>query len=246
MTHFRTSATTLEPDSHTLCASQSFTRPGGLPTIMIPMVGARRPADDGVWQYLQDAADFFGITMPSPTDVTTALAECTAPQLVAVTITITGDGVAVVSTTDVQPLSRDAVRIVGDESVPQAHRAVDPWWRRMASRTTSRGELDQRERWLNGRGYADGMSDGWPLLGALLFETPDGIVGVENPEPTSVLDQLTQCEVIAPIAQGSTLPTDAQRVWWISPRYQTHPVAELAGTRFSVDDEAVPPFARWS
>ena len=169
--------------------------------------------------------------------------------MVAASVTISdadGEPTIVVSSSAVQPLRRDAVRIAGDESVPQAHDANDPWWRRMAARTTSRGELDQRERWLNGRGYADGLSDGLPLLGALLFETSDGVVGVENPEPTSLLDQLARCGVIAPIRRVSASPSDARHVWWVSPRYETHPVVELDGTRFAVDDEAVPPFARWS
>ncbi|TPG31426.1 hypothetical protein [Mycolicibacterium hodleri] len=249
MTHFRTSATALEPDSQTLRAAQLITRPGALPTITIPMVGGRLPDVDGVWRYLQEAAEFFGIPMPPPTDVSTALSGCAGPDLVAASVTISDvDGVPriLVSSATVQPLRRDAVRIAGDESVPPAHDATDPWWRRMAARTTSKGELDQRERWLNRRGYADGLSCGQPLLGALVFETPDGVLGVENPEPTSVLEQLARCGAIAPIRRVPTLPNDTQHIWWVSPRYETHLVVELDGTRFAVDDEATPSFARWS
>jgi hypothetical protein len=35
-------------------------------------------------------------------------------------------------------------------------------------------------------------------------------------------------------------------VWWVSPRYETHPVAELDGARLAVADGAAPSFARWS
>lgn len=253
MNHFRTSVTAVEPDSGTLCAAQLITRPGTLLTITIPMAGGRQPDVDRIWHYLQEAAEFFGIPMPEPTEFTAALAdfaaERTGPTLIAASVTIVDGAGApeiLVSGTAVQPRRPDAVRVAGDQSVPQAHRPTDPWWQRMAARTTSKGELDQRERWLNGTGYADGLSDGEPLLGALVFETPDGVVGVENPEPTSVLDQLAHCGVIAPIGRVAAPPTDAERVWWVSPRYETHPVAELDGRRFAVEIEAVPSFARWS
>ena len=116
----------------------------------------------------------------------------------------------------------------------------------MAARTTSRGELDQRERWLNGRGYADGLAGGQPLLGALVFETAGTVVGVENQEPTSVLDQLARCGAISDVALAPACPPDADRVWWVSPRFETHPVAELDGVRLAVHPGAVPSFARWS
>ncbi len=264
MNHFRTSVTALEPVSHTLSATQLINRPGTLPTIAIPMAVGRVPDANRIWRHLQQAAEFFGIPMPGPTEVTAALAEfsevdrragakrhggCLGSALVAASVTITeldGTPEILVSGTAVQPLRPDAVRVAGDESVPPAPRTTDPWWRRMAARTTSKGELDQRERWLNGRGYADGLSDGEPLLGALVFETSDGVFGVENPEPTSVLELLAQCGVIAPIGRVAAPPTDAERVWWVSPRFETHPVAEFDGTRFAVEDEAVPSFARWS
>lgn len=252
MTHFRTSVSAQEADTRQVCATQLITRPGTLPAITIPMTGGSRPDADRVWSYLRDPAEFFGIPMPGQHELTAALSDFAATissALVAATVTIVevgGSPSIAVSGTAVQPLRPVAVRIAPDESVPHAHRASDPWWRRMAARTTSRGELDQRERWLNGRGFVDALSDGEPLLGALVFETPGGVVGLENPEPTSVLDQLARCGAIAPTTLVSALPADAERVWWVSPRYETHPVAELAGTRFAVATEAVPSFARWS
>ncbi len=252
VTHFRTSVTALETDAHQVPATLLIARPGTWPTITIPMTGGHRPDVEGACSYLRDAADFFGIPMVQPQDLTSKLDGITATYpypLVAVTIIVLeADGVPslAVSGTPVQPWSSVAVRIAGDESIAHPHRAADPWWRRMAARTTSMGELDQLERWLTGRGYVDGVTDGQPLLGALILDTPNGLVGVENPEPTSVLEQLERCSITAPIERLPALPADATRAWWVSPRYETHPVAELAGVTFAVDDEAVPPWVRWS
>jgi hypothetical protein len=246
VTHFRTSVAALETDTPQLCATQLISRPGTLPTITIPVAAGRLPDVDGVWRHLREAAEFFGIPMPEPIDVTQSLALPARAALVALTITITeGTPRVLVSGVPVQPGRADAVRIAGDDGVPHAHRTTDPWWRRMAARTTSKGELDQRERWLNDRGYADGTSDGTPLLGALVFETARDVVGVENPEPTSVLDLLAECGAITPVDRAPTIPTDVDHVWWVSPRFETHPVAEVGGVRFAVDVEAVPSFARW-
>ena len=247
--------TTLEPDSRTLCAAQLIARPGTSPTTTIPMVTGGRPDADVVWRHLGEAAEFFGIPMPAPGDVAAALSDFTAgiadaaPTLIAASVTVVDSGRGaqiVVSGAAVRPLRPEPVRIAGEQSSRHAHRASDPWWQRMAARTVSQGEVDQCERWLNGRGYADGLSDGQPLLGALVFQTSEGWAGVENTEPTSVLDQLTECGAVANIARIASPPADAERVWWVSPRYETHPVAELDGRPLTVDLEAVPSFARWS
>lgn len=256
MSHFRTSVTTLEPDSRTLCAAQLIARPGTSPTITIPMVPGRRPDADVVWRHLREPAEFFGIRMPATGDVTAALSafaaglpDTTSTPLIATSVTLVeadGDPQILVSGTAVRPLRAEPVRIAGDQSVRHAHRPSDPWWQRMAARTVSRGEVDQCERWLNGRGYADGLSDGEPLLGALVFQTSDGCVGVENAEPTSVLDQLAECGAVASLGRIDAPPADAHRVWWVSPRYETHPVAELDGMAWPVDVETVPSFGRCS
>jgi hypothetical protein len=249
VTHFRTSVAALETDTPQLCATQLIARPGALPTITIPVAAGRTPGVDGIWRYLAEPAEFFGLAMPARTELEAALSSLPGGALVAASLLLAdadGSPRILVSGTAVTPWVPDAVRIADADSAPQAHRATDPWWRRMAARTTSKGDLDQRRRWLNSRGYADGLSDGEPLLGALVFQTPSGTVGVENPEPTSVLDQLAQCGVFTSIDRAPTCPLDAERVWWVSPRFETHPVADLAGTPFPVDVEAVPSFARWS
>ncbi|KAA0101198.1 hypothetical protein CIW49_06830 [Mycolicibacterium sp. P1-18] len=251
MTHFRTSVTALEPDAHYVRASQLTTRPGTLPAITIPVAGGRWPDADAVWSYLAEPAEFFGITMPARAelaDALTSFAATTPDAVVAATVVIveSAEGSHVVVTgVAVQPLRSAPVRVVADDTVPPVHRASDPWWRRMAARTTSRAEVDQRERWLDGRGYADALSAGVPLLGALVVETPRGVVGVENPEPTSVLEQLASCGWFEPIPRAATTLADARHAWWVSPRFETHPVAELAGVPLP-STEAVPSFARWS
>jgi hypothetical protein len=56
--------------------------------------------------------------------------------------------------------------------------------------------------------------------------------------------------VIAPIERIGAAPTDAVPAWWVSPHYEMHPVAELGGVQFPIDEGgplgAVPSFARWS
>jgi hypothetical protein len=252
VTHFRTSVTASESDAPYVRAIQLITRPGTLPAITIPIANGRWSDVDGIWSYLREPADFFGIAMPGPAALIAALtdfAATTDAALTAVSVVIVEtDGASEVVVTGAagQPLRSTPVRICADDSLPHAHRTSDPQWRRMAARTTSRGEVDQCERWLNGRGYADALSGGEPLLGALVVETPRGVLGVENPEPTSVLDQLTACGATAPITRAAQPPAGVVRAWWVSPRFETHPVAELAGVHLPSDADAAPSFARWT
>jgi hypothetical protein len=250
------SRTALGIDAPQVCATELVAHPGTLPTVTIPLVTGS-PADvDVVWRHLREPAEFFGCAMPDADELAAALSAFSAKALgdgecalIAAAVTIApSDGKPRVLVTGVAspPLASEVVRIAGDDSTPAAHRSSDPWWRRMAARTTSRGELDQRERWLNGRGYADGLSDGVPILGAMVFEAAGSVVGVENPEPTSVLDQLERCGVIAAVDRVPACPAHAERVWWLSPRYQTHAVAECDGTRHPTDPDALPSFARWA
>lgn len=243
-------------DTPQLCATQLVARPGSLPTITFPVALGVWPAAADIWEYLRQPADFFAVPMPGLDELAAAITGFAptvttgaSPSLAAVSVTIAeADGAPqiLVSTAAVSPVRRDAVRITGGERVAPLHRSTDPWWRRMAARTTSRGDVDQLERWLNGRGYADAVTVDMPLLGALVFGRGGDVVGVENPEPTSILDQLERCGAISTFGRSDARPADAMRAWWISPRYQTHPVVEIDGTRFPVDPEVDPRFARWS
>lgn len=250
------STTTLEIDTPQLRATQLVARPGAQPSITIPITDSSVPDTGDIWRYLAEPAEFFGVRMPVLADLTAAIsvfattsAVGTGPALVAASVTIAetdGAPQILVTGASVQPIRSEPVLVEGELTARALHRAADPWWRRMAARTTSRGEADQCERWLNGRGLADGLADGLPILGALVFEADGDVVGVENPEPTSVLDQLVHCGALAGIDRVGECRSGAERVWWVSPRYETHPVAELDGIRFTVEPEAVPPFARWS
>lgn len=250
------STTALEIDTPQLCPTQLVAHPGTLPTITFPMIGGRAPDVAGIWQYLCETAEFFAVPTPGFDELATAItgfavasATGAGPASFAVSVTIAeanGAPQILVSGAAVRSVRPEAVRIAGGDPALPAHRCTDPWWQRMAARTTSRGEVDQLERWLNGRGFADAVTQGVPLLGALVLQVGGDVAGVENPEPTSVLDQLEQCGAISALGRVDACPTEAQRVWWISPKYEVHAVAEIDGTPFAVDPEAAPTFSRWS
>jgi hypothetical protein len=238
-----------------LPAMHLVARPGTSPTITLPVPSGHRPDVDALWTFLAEAADFFGTPMPDREAVSAALhpfvARAAAVPMVALDVTVVeldGSGHCVVTGTEVRPVRTDPVRIdVCDVESPLT-RADDPSWRRMAARTTSRGAEDQLRRWLNGRGYADGVSAGAvlgvPFLGALIFQSGDDLCGLDNPEPTSILNQLQQCGAIADVRRTQQCPGDAEHAWWISPRFEIHPVGAVGATQFSVDHGAVPTFAR--
>lgn len=238
-----------------LPATHLVAHPGTSPTITLPVPSGHRPDVDALWAFLAEAADFFGTSMPDRQALSAALhpfvERVAAVPMVALDVTVVeldGSGQCVVTGTEVRPVRPDPVRIdVCDVESPLT-RPGDPSWRRMAARTTSRGAEDQLRRWLNGRGYADGVSDGTalgvPFLGALIFQCGDDLCGLDNPEPTSILNQLQQCGAIADVRRTWECPGDAERVWWISPRFETHPVGAVGATHFSVDPGAVPTFAR--
>jgi hypothetical protein len=86
-----------------------------------------------------------------------------------------------------------AVRLLGCDAALQGPSATDPVWLQMAARDEPRrGRSDPAvvERRRLRRRRACGNASGTPLLGALVFETAGTLVGIDNPEPTSILDQL--------------------------------------------------------
>ena len=241
------STTALEIDTPQLCATQLVARPGALPTITFPMTRGVVPAVADIWEYLREPAEFFAVPMPGPDELAVAIAGFVSaagggpgPALATVSVTIaesSGAPQVLVSGAAATPARPDAVRIAGAGAVTRTHRRTDPWWRRMAARTTSRGDVDQLQRWLNGLGYVDAVAAGVPLLGALVYQRGDDLVGVENPEPTSILDPTPglRCAAIGPINGGAERHPRRRRacVWWISPGYEVHPVAEVDGRCFA-------------
>jgi hypothetical protein len=239
--------------------TQLIARPGGNPTVTVPLRAAEGPDLESLWRHLAEPAEFFDVSMPAPAGVHAAvtgfLGALTADppnDVVAADITlldIDGQTRVVVTGGPVRAVRTEAVRIAGTDAPLPAVRPSDPHWRRMAARTTSKAETDQVQRWLAGQGYADavlirsGRREA-PFLGALVFDTAGGLRGVDNPEPASILDQMSACGLIEPVDRVDECPADATAVWWISPRFETHPVCSVDGTDYPVDVTVTPPFAR--
>jgi hypothetical protein len=227
---------------------------GSHPTITIPMFAGTVPDVDGIWRYLAEPADYFDVPMADRESLRAAFirfggaARGRGRALIAATVTlleIDGRPDFVVTGRVVDPVSSTEVRVAGCDAALEAPR-TGPDWLRMAARTTSRGAVDQIQRWLNGGGYADavpaGTFAGAPLLGALVFDTAGALVGIDNPEPTSILDQLERCGITSGIRRADERPARVDRAWWISPDFETHPVLSIDDTLFCVDVEVRPPF----
>jgi len=219
------------------------------------MVAGATPDADGIWNFLQDPAAFFDVPMPERDVLHAALNRFAAVTrardvaLIAATVTvleIAGLPDFVVTGRVVDEVRSTGVRVLGCDAALHGPRITDPVWLRMAARTTSRGAVDQIRRWLNGAGYADGVPPGTragaPLLGALVFETAGGLVGIDNPEPTSILEQLEGCRVATGIRRVDQRPAVADRAWWISPDFETHPVVNIDDASYDVAAEVCPPF----
>jgi len=235
-----------------LPVTQVITHLGTNPMLTMPVVVGVEPDVRGAWHRLAEVAGFFGIAMPGSDDFRVAVLEqlaITRPvgTMLAVTVTVfdvDGRSRVVVGSEPVEPVRPVPVRIGRCDAVGLVPRSADPVWRRMAGRTTSKGHLDQFQRWLADQGWVDAVpsaepSDA-PYLGALVVETPAGLFGIEDPEPASLLDQLAACGVTAHVERTARVPADVTRAWWVSPRFLIHPVADLDGT--SLPAHGAPPF----
>ena len=216
------------------------------------MVGAVVPGVEGLWAHLAEPAAFFDVAIPPADALADALvsyvASCDA-ILTAVTVTVVaGESRYAITGAAVRPVHSDAVRIERcDLDVPLTL-PEDPYWRRMAARTTSRADRDRLRAWLDGRGYADAVTaagDCTPFLGALVWERDGEVVGVDNPEPTSVLDQMQRCGAIDPVRRVQHGPAAVDVVWWLSSDFQLHPVSTIGDTVQPISG-AAPAFARLS
>jgi hypothetical protein len=234
-------------------ATQVMAHPGTSPTVSVPVVHRRLPDADALWAYLAAPAEFFGFGMPAREVLADAIAGFVdavrgeaGPTIFALHVTIAeleGAAEFVITGSDVQFLRHEAVRIDECDVAFPLTRSTDPQWRRMAARTTSSAEADSLRRWLDDRGHADGVAGGVPFLGALIFEHGADISGIDNDEPISILTQLQECGAIGPVRRTQRHPDAPERVWWISPGYEVHPVAAL-GARSYIVDGAAPSFAR--
>ncbi|MDR3664565.1 MAG: hypothetical protein P4L86_29975 [Mycobacterium sp.] len=236
-------------------ASQLVTRLGAYPTVTVPLRRGRVADAGWLWEYLAEPAEYFGLTMPSLADLTAALDRFTAAvfgsgvPLVAATVSIVDGGSCTVTGSATEIYSPRSVRIgqLDDWTAPSA---ADAHWLRMAARTTSLGTVDLLLRRLADQGCVDGMAPGPALTptlaGALVIETAGGLVGLDNPEPVSILGRLQACGPLEPIELAAAVPAaDVLRAWWISPQYRTHPVAQLGDHPMdtpSPSDSTHPPF----
>jgi hypothetical protein len=243
---------TTAPD--VVSASHLVAHQGTSPSVTLPVVGAAVPDVDDLWGHLAEPADFFGVRIPPADALGAALgafldSRGPEPILTAVTVTaVAGETRYVVTGSAVQPARFEAVRIERcDVDVPLTL-PDDPHWRRMAARTTSRADRDRLRDWLEGRGYADAVTvlgACTPFLGALVWERDGETVGLDNPEPTSVLEQMQRCGAIHTVRRVQHVPVAADGVWWLSPDFELHPVSAIGDTTHPISG-AAPSFARLS
>ncbi len=216
-------------------------RLGAYPTVTVPIYQGRTVDTSWLWNHLAEPADYFGLTMPAPAEIEAALASFSKePGLLAATVTIVDGGRCAVTGTPSQVHAPEPVRIGWRDSDWTAPAATDEQWLRMAARTTSAGTVDLLLRQLAEEGCADGIGPGpditGAVAGALVLDVGDELVGVENPEPVSILGQLQTCGVLRPLTRRVSVPAEqALRAWWISPQYRTQPVAQLGDHTVPVD-----------
>jgi hypothetical protein len=236
---------------------------GSHPVVTFPLITGENPDVDWAWDYLEEPADFFGMRMPPRDELRsayerfeTSASAGTGHLLLAVTIMLIeahGRPQFVITGAPVRSFNPTPVRIAVTSDVPwPAPNAVDPQWRRMAARTTSRGDVDQLRRWLDGNGFADlvhrreGSSIGSPALGALVFDHAGRLTGLDDPYPVSVLGLMERCGAVRiGMATGQTEFAgflDASSVWWISPFFEVHPVEQIGDAHYEVEIGLPPTF----
>jgi hypothetical protein len=220
-------------------ATQVMAHPGTNPTVSVPVCQGRSPDVAALWAYLAEPADFFGFATPEVDRLSSAIGRFIDAvddvDMFALSVTIVefeGAPHCVVAGSEVRVLQPAAVRIDECDATFSLARSTDPLWRRMAARTTSRAEEDQLRRWFERRGYD-----------ALLFEHEADVCGVDNSGPRSPLTQLQECGAIGAVRRAERCPVDAERVWWVSPGFEVHPVAAIGAHTFAVAD-AAPAFVR--
>ncbi len=215
---------------------------GAHPTLTAPLRCGRTADVAPLWRRLDEAARFFGTAIPPVTALHDAvhgfLAE-TAARYGEVTVAariqlleVGGHAGFVVSGTVIEPVRAEPVAVAVRPG-PVEDRT--PHWRRMAARTSSAAEADLHERELRGAGYADvvygdGALIGGPRLGALIVETRAGMTGLGTDrlmllQPAGLLDtEVSGAE--------SVVLAETKRAWWVSPRFETHPVRVIGTHHF--------------
>jgi hypothetical protein len=217
---------------------------GTHPTLTVPMVSGRTPDTELIWAHLDETARFFGVDIPP----VTALRDTVADFLDEATVRHGRVTLAArVMVADIDGRARFVVSasvinaVRGEPVVLTVTTASDPGpvphWRRMAARTTSQAESDVIERALRTAGCVDEVIfDGGlvhrPRLGALIFGTAAGAVGtgadrLDLLRSAGLLDGVRYSDEPVPV-------TGTTHAWWVSPRFETHPVCAIGARHFEV------------
>ena len=217
---------------------------GTLPALTVPLIGGREPDTALIWARLDQTARFFGHDIPPVTALRDTLRRFLDEAVVrhgqvslaarVVVTEIDGRARFVVSASVINATRDDPVvlAITSDTDLGPL-----PHWRQMAARTAGQAESELAERALRAGGYADEVcTDGGlvhrPRLGALIFDTAGGAVGtgadrLDLLRAAGLLDGVRYSDQPVPMA-GIT------HAWWVSPRFETHPVSAIGARRFEV------------
>lgn len=234
----------VESDAPLVTAPALVAALGTHPTLTVPLVSGREPDSGLIWHRLAETADFFGTSIPPWDALRDALggfldeaARRHGPVTLAARVMVVDvDGQArfLVSASVIEPVRPEPVvlTVISDPGT-----GAVPHWRRMAARTSSEAGTDRVARDLDADGYADAVhTDGElvhrPRLGALIVGTDGGAVGVG----ADTLD-LLRAAGLRDIARYSDEPlsiSGTTHAWWVSPRFETHPVAAIGTRRFEV------------
>lgn len=217
---------------------------GTHPALTVPLVCGRVPDSGLIWRRLEETARFFGIDIPPVTALHDTLAGFLdeaagrhGPVTLAARVMVVeldGQSRFLVSASVIAPVRPEPVALA---VTARRQAAPVPQWRRMAAHTSSHAERDLAARDLGAAGYADEVhAEGeWvhrPRLGALIVDTADGTVGTGADRL-----ELAGAAGLLPTVSYSDEPlsiSGANRAWWVSPCFETHPVSAIGARRFEV------------
>ncbi|MGK2870359.1 MAG: hypothetical protein ACSLFA_27690 [Mycobacterium sp.] len=218
---------------------------GALPSLSLPLVCGREPDSPFIWRRLEETARFYGTPIPALAaladtlggflDEAAARHGAVALAVRVLVVGIDGHPQFVVSGAVIDPVS--STPVVLDVTSGPDHGPV-PHWRQMAARTTSQADTDLAEHDLNARGFADvltvdGDLAGRPRLGAVVFDSADGAVGVD-PDGSDRLALLQDAGLLGAVTHSRRPVTLSATTGarWVSPRFETHTVSAVGAHRY--------------
>ncbi|MGU3651335.1 hypothetical protein [Mycolicibacterium sp. A43C] len=212
---------------------------GSHPALTAPLIVGRPPATPLIWRRLAAVADFYGTDIPAEDVLADTLDDllrrADAGAVIAaevLVVPIHGRTQFLVSGATITPHRDEPVALD-----MRPYRPV-PQWRRIAVDTTSRAADDLASRELAAAGYVDvadaeGDRIGRPQCGALIFDTERGRVGagidvLDLLIAAGLADELPRTD--EPVGIGN-----AVAAWYVSPRFEIHPVTAIGDRRFEVN-----------